>query len=119
MKLTMLKERQGHRAGGGQRYDRECHALRLVDRIAPVVEWPRPVTETSSRGRVTVLADVRAKRFGERAVENERYTATINAESSSPYAMMAALADAFSGVEEFQRSGAEGERLILEISLRR
>jgi len=66
---------------------------------------------------VSIKAEIRAKRLGAWNVEDDRYAATVAAANSSPAAIIAALADACASIEDFQRAGAEGDQLILQISL--
>jgi hypothetical protein len=93
-------------------------ALHVVEGATQIIEWPYPVVESQPYGGVEVKAEVQAKRFHERSVEAERYTATLRAGDNSPYAIMAALVEACGGIEEFRVAGAPGEQIILQISLR-
>jgi hypothetical protein len=115
MKLRMLKSRpeemQDETARGrGQ--------LRVIDGSTHIIEWPYPVVESLPNGGVEVKAEVQTKRFSDRSVDAERYTATVRAADNSPYAIMAALVEACGGIEEFRHAGAPGDQVILQISLR-
>ena len=121
MKLRMLSERavmrEHKRATMGEQL-----VLRPVEELAPIISLPgtraEPVSDPAMPGRITVEADVRAKRFGERTVDDERYTATVVAHESSPSGIVAALAEALAQYDDFRRAAAPGEHLILEIRLR-
>lgn len=106
--------------------ERDGSALRVVQpRPEPFMmqrSWTPTFVETAaadepSRTPVPVKAEIRAKRLGAWNVEDDRYAATVSAADSSPAAIIAALADACAKIADFQRTGAEGDQLILQISL--
>jgi hypothetical protein len=129
MKLRALRQESSlaepvmtAQAGGGR-------VLRPVDAIAPIVEWPHRLdrypsvdSRTSLRWPspepVSMQAEVRAKRFTEQGVEDDRYTATIAARSAAPAALIAALAEACAAVEDLRRAARPDERVMVEIRLR-
>lgn len=113
MKLRMLKSNAVDQASDSART-----SLRVVDGSSRIIEWPYPAADATSLGNVEVKAEVQAKRFGDRNVNSERYSATVRAADNSPYALLAALVEACGGIEEFRQSGAPGEQIILQISLR-
>jgi hypothetical protein len=115
MKLRMLKT---HAADDQVDNPRSRGALRVVDGSTQIIEWPFPASESKTLGNVEVKAEVQAKRFHDRSVDSERYTATVRANDNSPYALLAALVEACGGIEEFRQSGAPGDQIILQISLR-
>jgi hypothetical protein len=78
----------------------------------------REARDRSTPEAVTVRTEVRTKRFLDGRVEEERYSAAIQAASTSPYAIMAALVEAGVVVPDFHRSAGPDERVILEISAR-
>ena len=116
VKLRMLKaqpeEVQEETPRGGR------GTLRIVDGSTQIFEWPYPVAGSLPNGGVEVKAEVQTKRFSDRSVEAERYTATVRATDNSPYSIMAALVEACGGIEEFRHAGTSGEQIILQISLR-
>lgn len=121
MKLRMLSERAAMREHKRVTMG-EQPVLRPVEELAPIISLPvkraEPVSDPAVPGSVTVEADVRAKRFRDRTVDDERYTATVVARDSSPSGIVAALAEALAQHEDFRRAAAPGEHLILEIRLR-
>ena len=121
MKLRMLSERAVTRELKRAKMG-EQPILRPVEELAPIISLPvtrtEPVCDTEMPGTVTVEADVRAKRFRERTVDDERYTATVVAREGSPSGIVAALAEALAHFDDFRRAAAPGEHLILEIRLR-
>jgi hypothetical protein len=116
MKLRMLKTRpdevQEETSRGGR------GALRVVDGSSQIIEWPYPAAGSVPQGGIEVKAEVQTKRFDDRSVDAERYTATVRAHDNSPYAIMAALVEACGGIEEFRHAGTPGDQIILQISLR-
>ena len=115
MKLRMLKTRPEEIEDDATR---GRGSLRVVDGSTRIIEWPYPVLETVPGGGVEVKAEVQTKRFSDRSVDAERYTATVRAADNSPYAIMAALVEACGGIEEFRHAGAPGDQVILQINLR-
>src|SRR5690349_16429738 len=115
MKLRMLKNRPEENQND---VTRGRGSLRVVEGSTQIIEWPYPVVESLPNGGVEVKAEVQTKRFGDRSVDSERYTATVRAADNSPYAVMAALVEAFGGIDEFRHAGASGDQVILQISLR-
>ena len=103
----------------------EGSALRIVEPPVEPSTAPRawvptfvePASAEAPKPLVSVKAEIRAKRLGAWNVEDDRYAATVAAPDSSPAAMIAALAKACAGIADFQRAGAEGDQLILQISL--
>jgi hypothetical protein len=117
MKLGMLKPRPDANGLAPARRG----ALRVIEGPTEIIEWPfaveaRPAS-ADDRG-VVVTAEVQTKRFRERGVDAERYTATVRAQDDSPYAIMAALVNACADIDDFRRTGSPDDRLILQISLR-
>ncbi|HKG24334.1 MAG TPA: hypothetical protein VKB09_01750 [Thermomicrobiales bacterium] len=114
MKLRMLKNRpeECEESRGGR------PSLRVVDGSTQIIEWPYPVVESLPNGGVEVKAEVHTKRFHDRSVDSERYTATVRAKDNSPYAIMSALVEACGSIEEFRYAGASDDQVILQISLR-
>jgi hypothetical protein len=104
---------------------RDGSALRIVEpRPEPFAmqrSWTPTFVEAASndtpKAPVSVKAEIRAKRLGAWNVEDDRYAATVAAVDSSPAAIIAALADACAHIADFQRVGADGDQLILQISL--
>lgn len=92
--------------------------LHVVEGSTQIIEWPYPATDALPRGGVEVKAEVQTKRFHDRSVDAERYTATLRAADNSPYAILAALVEACGGIEEFRHTGAPGDEIILQINLR-
>jgi hypothetical protein len=92
--------------------------LHVIESSTQIIEWPYPAADAMPRGGIEVKAEVQTKRFHDRSVDAERYTATLRATDNSPYAIMAALVEACGGIEEFRRAGAPGDQIILQISLR-
>jgi hypothetical protein len=121
MKLRMLSERAAMREHKRVTMG-EQPVLRPVEELAPIISLPvtraEPVNDPATPGTVTVAVDVRAKRFRERTVEDERYTATVVAQEGSPSGIVAALAEALAQYDDFRRVIAPGEHLILEVRLR-
>src|SRR5215218_8794645 len=109
MKLRMLKT---HAADDQIENTRSRGSLRVVDGSSQIIEWPYPAAESATLGAIEVKAEVQAKRFGDRNVESERYTATVRANDNSPYALLTALVEACGGIEEFRQSGAPGDQII-------
>jgi hypothetical protein len=105
--------------------ERDGSALRIVEpRPEPFAmqrSWTPKFVESASneapKPPVSVKAEIRAKRLGAWNVEDDRYAATVAAADSSPAAIIAALADACAHIADFQRVGADGDQLILQISL--
>lgn len=105
--------------------ERDGSALRIVEpRPEPFAmqrSWIPIFVESAPaeapKPPVPVKAEIRAKRLGAWRVEDDRYAATVAAADSSPAAIIAALAKACADIEDFQRTGAEGDQLILQISL--
>lgn len=121
MKLRLLSERAVTRELKRAKVG-EQPILRPVEELAPIISLPvtraEPVNDPAMPGTITVEADVRAKRFRERTVDDERYTATVVAREGSPSGIVAALAEALAHHDDFRRAAAPGEHLILEIRLR-
>jgi hypothetical protein len=115
MKLRMLKSRPEEVQ---DETTRGRGALRVIDGPTHIIEWPYPVVESTPNGGVEVRAEVQTKKFSDRSVDSERYTATVRAVDNSPYAIMSALVEAFGGMEEFRVAGGSGDQVILQISLR-
>lgn len=105
--------------------ERDGSALRIVEPRPEPFAMQRAWTPTfvpaapaeAPKLPVSVKAEIRAKRLGAWNVEDDRYAATVSADDSSPAAIIAALAKACAGIADFQRAGAEGDQLILQISL--
>ena len=103
--------------------------LRVVEGSTQIIEWPYapgniPVgaaidaNHPELGGDVVVKAEVQTKRFGDRDVETDRYSATLHAKDGSPYAILSALLDACGKIEDFHIAGAPSDQIILQISLR-
>lgn len=103
----------------------EGSALRVIDHqpdhsAAPrawVPTFVEPAPVKAGKPPVSVKAEIRAKRLGAWNVEDDRYAATVSAPDSSPAAIISALAKACAEIADFQRAGADGDQLILQISL--
>jgi hypothetical protein len=103
----------------------EGSALRIIDHRPEPAAAPRawvptfvePAPADAPKPPVSVKAEIRAKRLGAWNVEDDRYAATVSAPDSSPASIIAALAKACAGIADFQRAGADGDQLILQISL--
>ncbi|HEY8446585.1 MAG TPA: hypothetical protein VIL01_05710 [Thermomicrobiales bacterium] len=120
MNLRMLSERMAMREHKRMGRD-DQPILRPVDELAPIITLPVTRTEpgcdsTTPRG-LTVEAEVRAKRFHDGAVNDDRYTATIVAQEASAHGLVVALADALAQHDDFRNISA-GDPIILEIRLR-
>jgi hypothetical protein len=97
--------------------------LTALDQIAPVVEWPYEWPATAGemlpkRGPVRVIAELQTKRFRDREVESNRYTAELSATSNSTLAILAALTEACTQIEEFRLPESSEEPFVFEIRLR-
>jgi hypothetical protein len=111
--------------GSGPMVACEGSALRIVEPRQESFTAPRawvptfvePAPAEAPKPPVSVKAEIRAKRLGAWNVEDDRYAATVSAPDSSPAAIIAALAKACAGIADFQRAGADGDQLILQISL--
>jgi hypothetical protein len=105
--------------------ERDGSALRIVAPRPEPYAMQRSWTPTfvpaapaeAPKPPVPVKAEIRAKRLGAWNVEDDRYAATVTAADSSPAAIIAALAKACAEIEDFKRAGADGDQLILQISL--
>src|SRR5262245_47364670 len=123
MNRGTLKSRTG--GARDQTSDGPRGALHVVDGSTQIVEWrrssaePEPGSETPPcagalpRGEVIVQAEVRTKRFRDRRVDAERYTATLRAADTSPHALVVALAEACGDIDELRSPGALDDRMIL------
>ena len=98
--------------------------LTLVGDVAPLVQWPSggrssidpgSATGADGGGPVTITADVRTRRFAGNQVEEARYRAVATTPDRSPRAILAALADRFSAIEEGWEPGEADDRLIVEV----
>ena len=90
---------------------------------APVLA-PLPITATIPvRARIeppaSFRAELRAKRLGGASVRDDHYTATLPTTGRTPYELIAALAEAVSGIQELCSADPSEERLVLQISLTR
>src|SRR5262249_6964494 len=83
MKLRMLKTRQDETKEEPIRGRRG--PLHVVEGSTQIIEWPFPAAQGLPQGGVEVKAEVQAKRFHDRGVDAERYTATLRATDNSPY----------------------------------
>ncbi len=94
--------------------------LRLVDATAEIIEWPVRTSEPRPEHAraVTITAEVQAKRFKDRTVDSDRYTATLKAKDGSPYSIMAALVEACEEIPELRSLNPGDENIILQINLR-
>jgi hypothetical protein len=100
--------------------------LRVVEGSTQIIEWPyAPVsaapdeaTASGAARHVVVKAEVQTKRFSERDVDTERYSATVLAGDNSPYSILSALLEACGRIEDFHIAGAPNDQIILQISLR-
>lgn len=94
--------------------------LRTLGRIIPWPHQPAPRTDNDGAGSgVLARAEIRTKRFiDHRRVEEERYDAEVVAHDSSLYGVMAALTEAFAGIEEFVSQRPADEPIVMEIRLR-
>jgi hypothetical protein len=115
MRLALLKERTMEPA-------RETK-LTTVDRLASLVEWPYewPAAADESkpdRAPVRVTAELQMKRFCDRDVESNRYTAELSAASNSTHAILTALTEACAQIDELRQPGSVNESFVFEIRLR-
>lgn len=94
--------------------------LRTLGRIIQWPHQPQPRTAASENGSgMLAKAEIRTKRFiDSRRVEEERYNAEVVSGDSSIYGVMAALTDAFAGIDEFMSQRPAGETVVMEIRLR-
>lgn len=106
--------------------------MHVLDDLAPssrkrtlgkLIPWPFPPKPNASdfevRGGTPARAEIRTKRFVDHwHVDEERYQAEVVAADSSIQSVMQALADAFSGIEEFVAPRSDGEAIVMEIRLR-
>ena len=97
--------------------------LTTVDRITPVVEWPYswPATageQVSVRAPIRLTAELQTKRFHDRDVESDRYTAELTAASNSTHAILTALTEACAQIDELRQPGSVDESFVFEIRLR-
>ncbi|MGH2531807.1 MAG: hypothetical protein ACRDJW_05820 [Thermomicrobiales bacterium] len=88
--------------------------LTVVGRPAAILPWPG---EPAPRPEPAV-AELRTRLFREQSVEQDQYSVTVNAAGRSVNAVLAALADACDGVEEFGRALGGDDQLILSIQVR-
>ncbi len=110
MRLTMLKDRSEARIHEPK--------LSVVDKLAQVVEWPYTQPTPVEPKPFRVKAELQTKRFGEREVESNRYTADLSASTNSTHSILAALTDACAQIEELRQPGGGNDQIILEIRLR-
>jgi hypothetical protein len=115
MRLALLKDRAMEPANEPK--------LTMVDRLAPVVEWPYewPATAGNTiqeKAPVRVTAELQTKRFRDRNVESNRYSAQLTAASNSAHAILTALTEACAQIDELQQPGTGDESVIFEIRLR-
>jgi hypothetical protein len=94
----------------------EQRELKLVGEPAPILAWPDSASAMEPAKPVT--AELRTKRFSDNAVERNQYTATIAAPSRSLAAVLQALAETCSSVEDFGRALGADDQLILNIQIR-
>lgn len=118
MKLSLF-ERRVSRQGVEHMIDRDGATLRVVERPAapswePIVIQGGAGTQTST---VRAKAEIRAKRFRDGSVAEDRYEAMLSARDDSPASLMSALVEAFSAIPEFRAGG--DERIVLQVSLSR
>lgn len=108
--------------------DQTAPKLRVVTEPAPIISWPyAPAsvddeadssTAAPDQPNIKVTADIRTKRFADRRVEEERYSAILDAADGSPMSVLSALMEAFALVDEFKTPGEPGRPMILELHLR-
>lgn len=114
MKLAMQR-RQTSQVDTGQ----GAPGLTVVGSPARILSWPSGQQQHEEAGpRESVVAELRTKRFSGRDVEQDRYTATVDVGGRSLAAILAALAETCSSVEEFGRSIGTDDHLILNIQVR-
>lgn len=89
--------------------------------LAQIVHLPvaPTVVREPAAPRVVAEASLQVKRFHGGVADDDRYTATLHAASDAPAALLAALADAATRIEDLVRAGAPDDRLIMTISIRR
>jgi hypothetical protein len=94
--------------------------LRTLGKLIPWPLQPEPKSsDCGDRTGILAKAEIRTKRFiDHRRVEEERYNAEVMAHDASLHSVMAALTQAFSGIEEFVAQRPEGEPIVMEIRLR-
>ncbi|HET8524648.1 MAG TPA: hypothetical protein VFL82_15565 [Thermomicrobiales bacterium] len=90
--------------------------LTIVGEPAAILPWPANVPASEPAPPVT--AELRTKRFSDNTVERNQYTATISASNRSLSAVLQALAETCSSVEEFGRALGTDDQLILNIQIR-
>jgi hypothetical protein len=129
MKLRMLKVRPNDEIAE-QATGRGRGPLRIVAGSTRIIEWPYPIdgqsrpeavpplSEPTTAGGIVVTSDIQTKRFRERTVDAEQFTATVHATDRSPSAMLSALLDAFAGIGDFRQAGGPNDQIVLQISLR-
>ncbi|MFL5760137.1 MAG: hypothetical protein ACJ789_10380 [Thermomicrobiales bacterium] len=110
MRLAVLKDRTETRSHEPR--------LAVVDKLAQVVEWPYCQPVPAEPTAFQVKADLHTKRFGDRDVESNRYTAELCAASSSAHAILSALTEACAQIDELRQPGSANDQIILEIRLR-
>lgn len=110
MKLAMPRLRPTGTDGGADSECYETSRLAVVGEPGKVLNWP--AGRSGGRDTVTVSAEVRAKRFADGRVEEERYTATAIAADRSPRSILAALAEGFAALDA---DPGQDERVIVEV----
>jgi hypothetical protein len=89
-------------------------SLMILGRSAEILPWPgEPATQPEP-----AFAEVRTKIFTGQQVEQDTYSATVNAAGRSVAAILSALADACASVEDFGRALGSDDHLILNIQVR-
>jgi len=110
MKLAMPRLRPTGTDGGANAECYDTAPLTVVGEPGTILNWP--AGRSGGRDSVTVTAEVRAKRFADGRVEEERYTATAHAADRSPRALLAALAEGFAALDA---DPGNDERVIVEV----
>lgn len=89
--------------------------------LTPIVHLPvtPAIVLAPAAPRVAAEANLQVKRFHDGLAEDDRYTATLDAASDAPAALLAALADAAARIEDLTRAGAPDDHVIMTISIRR
>lgn len=96
--------------------------LRIVEQPGTIIDWPHQPAilhnEPAQKRAVKITAEIQTKRFHEWDVDSDRYTASIEADNNSAYALMAALTEAVANLSDFRDAGLAGDQVILNISVR-
>ena len=87
--------------------------------LAPVVRRPVAPGRAPMALGVVAEANLQVKRYHDAAAPEKACTVTLHAASAAPAALLAALADAASRIEDLGRDGTPDDRVILTVAIRR